>query len=297
MTPTLTLDEDRLARLRVALGREARSLRPVPLTLDSEGLRLSLTLPGVDYLAGLLALDGLDAFRRSSALLARPVGSDEEPEPVSLPALADDLREILAGLPDRDDAGETYADLRLAARTSSAAFGEYLLGAVRAYRRDLPAVPTRPTARETAPPARTHADHCRDSRARFRAQEVATIRHVLRRWHETGALTPGSHLARDLFESASSAVERSVAAGRTLPDGSPLADYIGARNFYGVADEVLGPRKRTKRGHVYALSPTTTLLVSGASRSLADEARDEIAASLTSPTPTNPTQEDTCSTD
>jgi hypothetical protein len=251
----LTLDPDALARMPLRLGRESRSLRPVRLRLDADGESLALDLPGADYLARLLDLPGLDVYGRASAILARPHGSEEPPEPLDAGALADGLRETLAALPDRPDAGEVYRDLRTAAGTSSGMFGDYLRTVVRAYARTLPAVPKRPKDPRTAGPSRTPAEREKARRAAWRAEEEETARYVLSRWREAGRLTPGRHPATDLYAAARAALLRTRAADpdRTLPDGSPLSDDLGPRNFYRIADEFFGPRTRTRTGYVYTI--------------------------------------------
>jgi hypothetical protein len=256
--PRLTLDADALAAMPARRGRDAAPLRAWRFRLDSDGSGIPVELPGADYLARLLDLD-LDAYRRRSAIVARPHGSEEEPEPLDLGALADGLRETLAALPARPDAGESYRDLVLAAGTPSTTFGEYVRAVVRAFRDRLPEAPARPSVRRpSSTSSRTPAEVERERRARFRAEEEATSRYVLRRWQETGALTPGRYLATDLYGHAVTAVERAVAAGRTMPDGSPLADTLRPRLFYAVADDVLGSRTRTRDGYVYTVAEVTS---------------------------------------
>ncbi len=202
MTPPLILDTDALARLRVALGRTAKGLRPVGFRLDSEGLALAVTLPGPDYLAALLSLPGVDAYRDGARLLTRPQGSEEEPEALNLPDLADGLRTALAGLPDRADAGDAYGDLRLAAGTPSARMSAYVLDVVRAYVRTLPTLPKRPKAPEERPPGMTCAERVREHRERKREEERASARWALAMFlDDEEAPEPGSRVVgADLFE-------------------------------------------------------------------------------------------------
>lgn len=274
MTPRLILDADGLARLRVALGREARSLRPVRLRLDDAGEQISLDLPGVDYLAALLALDR-PAYRDGTSLLA-------DDEALDLGALADGLRDTLAGLPDRPDAGEAYLDLRLAARMTSPAFGAYLLDVVRAYRRSLPAVPKRPKAPRTAA-GKTHAEHCRESRARLLADEEASVLAWLSALLDPEDPPPlGRALVADLHAQAVEALLDWRDGGDVLDNGREIREP-GPRVFARVLDRYLGPRTRTKNGNAYTLteehmSPTTRAIIDRAARILADEARAEIEA-------------------
>lgn len=170
----LRLDADALARHVIRRGRDAKSLRPVGFRLDSEGINLAVTLPGPDYLAALLTLPGVDAYRVGAGLLARPQGSDEEPEALDLPALATGLRAALAALPERADAGEAYADVRLAASTPSALFGAYVLDVVRAYVRSLPALPKRAKHPQERRSAKTPEERLRAHRVRKREEVRAS---------------------------------------------------------------------------------------------------------------------------
>lgn len=172
MTPRLTLDADGLARLRVRTHADTKSLRPRRFRLDSEGLSVAVELPGPDYLAALLDLDGLDVFRAGAgALLARPTGSEEEPEALTLRDLSSALWRALAALPECPDAGPAYRDLRLTAGTSSATFGAYLDDVVRAYRAARPALPKRPKAPQERGPAMTPTERKRAERNRRRREE------------------------------------------------------------------------------------------------------------------------------
>jgi hypothetical protein len=219
MTPTLTLDADALARLRVALGRQARSLRPVRLSLDSDGTPLRLDLPGPDYLAALLALD-VAAYRRGATLLVRPE-PDAEPEPLAVPSLVPALREILAGLPDRDDAGDAYADVRRAAEHGSGRVLDYLAEVLRRFVATLPTAPA--VVRPKAPrrPAVSAVERMRSHRARRRVEERLSAAWALASYladdedgpaPEPGDRVSGLHLFNYADDLLDYAVERYVEA-------------------------------------------------------------------------------------
>lgn len=253
--PRLTLDPARLARMRERLGRDARDLRPVAYRLDADGSGVAVNLPGPAYLAALLRLDGFDAYADAASLLARPSGSTEEPRSLPVLDLADGLRDTLAALPERPDAGEHYRDLRLAASVPSARFSAYLGDVVRAYRRSLskpPAAP-RPKARRTGP-TKTHAETCRDSRARRISAEEDSAEAWLRSWldpEDPPAL--GRALLADLHSQAVEVLEEWQDGDETLDDGREIT-VPGPRVFARVLDRYLGPRTRTKNGSTYTIT-------------------------------------------
>jgi hypothetical protein len=204
-TPRLTLDADGLARLRVALGREARSLQPVVYRPD--GLDVTVALPGCDWLAVLLSLDGLDAYRRGRIVLARPTGSEEAPAPLDLGDLHQSLREALRTLPDRPDAGDAYLDLSRAASVPSATFETYLDAVLGSWRSTLPAAP-RPEAPRRPSTARSTTERSKQHRARRRQEEAASALWALGVYlldDEDGPVPePGSRVpALDVFEAVS----------------------------------------------------------------------------------------------
>ncbi|GAA4697088.1 hypothetical protein [Nocardioides conyzicola] len=174
MPPHLRIDADALARHVIRHGRAAKGLRPVGFRLDSEGINLGVTLPGPDWLAVMLTLGDLDAFRDGARLVVRPHGHDAEPEALDLPVVAGSLRETVRALPERDDAGDAYRDLRLAAGTPSARFGEYALDVGRAYVQTLPALPKRPKAPRQRLRTRTPLERQRAGRVRRSADERAS---------------------------------------------------------------------------------------------------------------------------
>lgn len=225
--PTLHLDADALARHRLRLGRETRSLRPVRLRLDDEGLRLSLDLPGVDWLAALVTLDG-PAYRDGSTLL---LGE----EPLDVSALADGLRERLRDLPDRPDAEEAYRDLRLAAGTSSATFGAYLLDVVRAYVRTLPKRPAVSTPKASRPAPMTALERKHAERARRREEERASAEWALALYLDDEAPEPGSRVSGSVVfeyveEALAYAVERFE---ETVLDPDPSDEDLYRRDRAG----------------------------------------------------------------
>jgi hypothetical protein len=211
--PRLTLDLYALASHRLRLNRETRSLRPVVYRPD--GLGVTLSLPGPDWLAVLLSLDGLDVYRSGRTLLARPHGSDEEPEPLVLGDLREILRETLRTLPDRPDAGDPYLDLRLAASVPSATFERYLDDVLVCYRRALPAAPRpeAPARPESAP--RSGTERSREHREHRREEERLSAWWGLDRYlaedDDDPRPEPGSRVpALDVFEAVEALLGEAV---------------------------------------------------------------------------------------
>jgi hypothetical protein len=249
MTPSFALDGDALA----AYVNGSRA--SVRYRLDDGP---AVDLPDPARLAAMLgrAEDGLSLYRRGSALLARPSDSeDADPEPVDLDALVEDLRALLGALPPRRDSAQPYRDLALAASSESPRFGDYLRAVVRRLRDDLPPPPRKPRPDRPAKVALPPAERERLRRADWRGREEASSEAVLSAWldpmhPERRAALAGPHLAKDLHAMVSRTISNAIDKGRRLPDGREYAEP-GPRVFYGVADVLLGPRKRTKRGLTY----------------------------------------------
>lgn len=251
--------------------------RPRRLRLD---VGITLEAPGPRVLANVLALPWLTARgqeilrpRSGAALLARRVGTDEEPQPLDLRALASDLGTMLAALPDRPDAGRPYRNARdLVRHAEPATRDAYLLDVVR-YLRRLPDVETWTAPRPAAPtlgrpPASTPAQRKAAQRARDAYAEEDTarvwLRHYLTGWGEPHeAPTPGARVpAPELFSEAAAWAEDVVDeysseedtsegsewAAFAQREGYPLRPRVpGRTRFYTTADGVLGAR-RTIRG-------------------------------------------------
>lgn len=278
---SLTLDAEALARHRNMTRWQAdKARRSIGYRLDSDGSGIAVELPGPAVLADLLTLP--ETYRRGSAIVTATG------DPLDLLALAEDLRGLLAALPLRADALAPYRDLRLAASTSSPKFDTYLLDVLRLLRRSLPAEP-RPVAevvqaRPLRGPAKSHAEHARDARARRRSAEEASADAWLRAWLDPeDPPEPRAYRLADLHAEAVEALLEWHDSGETLDDGREYAEP-GPRVFARVLDRYLGEtRKRTKHGTTYTLtnteddmSKTTELIIERAARMLADEAREEV---------------------
>ncbi|MEU1841904.1 hypothetical protein [Micromonospora chersina] len=261
LLPPPTSADDALAALRDG-GRYPRPAdRPRRLRLD-DGLTLELPSPRV--LARTWALPTLaadrDVLSKGAALLCRPRGATTDPTPVDFLAVADELRELLAALPPRDDAGRPYRDARLFALHGPA-------DAVRDYARDVVAA-VRIAAPRYRPPAgprpaaMTAAERKRRSRAVLRAAEVASAEHWLSLW--LGDAAPATRVdARELLAQAADVIGEWVEdhaddpegyADEAAEDGSPEVPAVpGAKVFYACADRLIAPRRRSAAGYVYVV--------------------------------------------
>lgn len=259
--------------------------RPRRLRLD---VGITLEAPGPRVVAAVLALPWLTARgqevlrpRSGPALLVRCVGTDDEPQPLDLHALAADLGAVLAALPDRPDAGRPYRDARdLARHAEPATRDAYLLDVVR-YLRRLPDVRTWTPPRADAPateqpPATSPAQRKAAQRAREKSAEEDTarvwLRHYLTGWGEPDEVpAPGSRVpAPTLYSDAAAWAENVLDEYSTEVDtseGSEWATYaaeegyplrprpLGRTCFYRTADGVLGAR-RTIRGTPHYVIPS-----------------------------------------
>lgn len=270
--------------------RTEKCLRPVPYKLDSEGLGLAVELPGPAYLAALLRLDGLDAFRRSSAIVVRPAGSHEEPTPLDMTAARDALLQVLRDLPNRTDAERPYRDLRLAASTRSPRVSGYALDVLRALRAELstePAAPTKPKAPRG--PGLTETERKRGHRARKVAAERAASAWWLEGWlhDEDDAPTPGSRvLASALYAEAREVLEDLAEDEDTLDDEDETPIVVPRRRvFLEVASALLGPPTHTKQGTTYTVPKESRMtvaeaLLDRAARMLLEESRADLKTLL-----------------
>lgn len=275
MTPAYL---DDLAVLRDNNGR--RSLRrdehPRTGRLDV-GVHYEIPGPGVlaeRFALPLLAERELDVFQRAGSLVSRPAGSDAAPTPLQADDVAEVLRCALLALPERADAGRQYRDVRLFIREgASATVSGYLADVVTATRlRAARWHQPKPRLR-AAGSQRGNRERAADHRRRVAAQEETSAR-----WWLTNFLggwgggdeapEPGSRrLASHLFAEATECLAGVVAEfDDARADGEPWEEYAedegypprprvpGRTRFYTIADEVLGPRRRS-HGITFYLIP------------------------------------------
>ncbi|QYJ04231.1 hypothetical protein KUV85_00690 [Nocardioides panacisoli] len=234
--------------------------RPRALRLDSDGVTLTATLPAPATLAATPELfpDGESAgicrVGRSGGLTT----TSGEPLSWSLHDLAARLVARLADLPDRDDAGAVYRDLRLVARESPRLATAYAVDTARAWWRTLPA---RSQRRERRYPKGETARKT-ERRERYRHQEEASSRYYLDGWRtgwdgDEEAPAPGSRaFAATLLADAVAMLSELADAEETVDDDGEIpARAPGPRRFYGVGDEVLGARRKTEDGRAYWTVP------------------------------------------
>lgn len=238
----MTSPNDALATLRDgAAYRPALADRPVTRRLDSG---VTIEVPGPRVLAETYVLPTLklshDVYRTGSALLFRDHGAEDEPTPVNMVHLAQQLREDLAKLPDRTDAGRPYRDLKLfTTEGDTGSVSAYLADALKATRQAAPL--WRPPA-APRPPAMTPAQRKAAQRERERAAEETAARQWLTKAFLpellAGAfddLQPGAKIrAAALYDIATEALEDWQAA----TDAAPVIP--GSKVFYRVAREYLG---------------------------------------------------------
>ncbi|SFF52971.1 hypothetical protein [Blastococcus tunisiensis] len=209
------------------------ALRPVTLKLDSG---LSVELPGPRVLADVV---------RPALIAARPLFRDggaivttdgQDVRPIADDALSGELRQAIAALPDRDDAGRPYTDLRLfVAEAEPDTVAAYLADVVRHVRAGLrPYREVKPVAERA--PAMTPAERQRTRRERIRAAQVAASEDWVRAWLEDDDVAPGAYAAADLYEVAVGAIED------WIEDDDEVA-VPGRKTFYAVADRLIGRRR------------------------------------------------------
>lgn len=269
---TLHLDAEVLASHVIRQAATEKPYRPVGFKIDTDGIGLSVLLPGPAILANMLSLPGVDAYRDGVRLLTRPQGSDEAPEALSVLPLADALRAALSALPERSGAGEAYADLRLAASTSSPRFDAYLLDVVRAFVRRLPKVPmvAGPKAPAKSPKERARAYRARQRDAvRASAVWALTMFLTLDEDDEDPRIPPadGERVSGSaLFEYASDLIDEVLAEYASAADEDDLADIrseypvtppldlarVSRQALYAVADDA--GHKVTRPGRAVVLT-------------------------------------------
>ncbi|MGI5138475.1 hypothetical protein ACQEXA_28190 [Streptomyces sp. CA-106110] len=281
--------------------------RPVRMKLDAgtyDGL--SVELPGPDVLAEVWAAPFLSAshnvFSSGAALLTRPAGSDATPSPAPVAAMVAVLRDGLAALPDRSDAGRPYTDLRLFVTVADPAnVSGYLVDVVRRVRM---AAPKWSPPKADRLPAKAAAERAADSRASRKAREDESSRTWLRSLYDEDAeldIGPGDRVpATELYAHASGGIGSWVEwyeddpedwAEEAEAEGLPTRPRIpSTHTFYSAADDVLGPRRRVQGIRTYTipeeplnLSETSRAILERAAEMVADELCLQLAAAATKP--------------
>ncbi|WP_324649871.1 hypothetical protein [Georgenia sp. H159] len=264
---------DKLAALRDG-GRlrhtTHRDERPFRRKLDSDGSGRSIEAPGTRTLARVFVLPwltdtGREPFRaRSSvALLTRPTGSSEEPTAANVLTLADELREVLAALPERPDAGRPYNDVRFLVTVADRRTAEeYTRAAIQHARRLAPHWSSpRPEKPVPSGPTLTDAERVRAYRARIRREGETSARRFIQAALARGrdddhdpedlVLRRGARIAAaELWATAES--EFLFIDGDVEDDGH-VWRLPGRTTFYAVADEMLGARRRVNGTRVYVI--------------------------------------------
>lgn len=284
--------------------------QPVRLRLDAgthEGLKVELPGPALlaDVWATPFVTASLDVFCDGTTLLTRPAGSDVTPAPASIPAMIDALRDGLADLPERDDAGRPYKDLRLFVTVADAATaGGYLAEVVRRVRMAAPKWSPPKVDR----PAKPAAERAADARERRKAREDESSRTWLRSLFDEDAeldIGPGDRLpATELYAHASDGIGSWVEwyeddpedwAEEAEAESLPAHPRIpSTHTFYSAADDVLGPRRRVQGIRTYTipeepmnLSATSRAVLERAAEMIADELRLQLASTTNTTTDTD----------
>ncbi|MFY1687465.1 hypothetical protein [Plantactinospora sp. WMMB782] len=261
--PTLA---DALAALRDGeRAPESRADRPHRTRLD-DGLTVEVPAPRVlarKWAAAVLSRD-VELLRAGASLRARPRGTDQEPTPLDLAGLVAVLRADILALPDRDDAGRPYVDLRRwTAHGDADAVGAYLGEVVRAVRTGAPRwVPPRSIPRPNRPPL-SPGERVRVHRERRREAEVKSAESWCGLWladcppSGVRVAAPELHAeaAEDIGEWVSLYREDREGYAEENEDGiwPDVPAVPGTKTFYGVADRVIGPRQRTASARVYVV--------------------------------------------
>lgn len=256
----LTLDADALARFDSA-HRPNPKRRPVPIraTVPGDDWLITVELPGPLSLAELIVFD-LPAFRDGSAL---HIG--ETPELTPLRSVTAAVLGALERLEARAAPSAAYEALYCAARTPSSApaLTAYAESVARCLRDLQPPLPKPPKA--PRPPRQSPRQYRERYRHRQRALEVASTAKWLTFWLDLNCWddedddTPPHEgmrvLGHELYEFGADAVEGDPIDEDDDTDDGPV--FIRARpiNFYRALDAVLGPRRRSKHGHVWIVPP------------------------------------------
>jgi hypothetical protein len=279
----MTSPTEALAALRDGNPRDRKPLR---LKLESG---LSIEAPGARYLAEVFALPLLDevrdVYRSGAVILARPSGSDAVPDLLTQQDLTQELRTALLALPERSraEAGRPYRDLRLFVSEAERATVDTYLRDVVAAVRSLAPKWSPPKARPVRGPAKTPTEIKAAQRERKRAAEAASAREWLESYlaNDEEPPTPGARIgAPALYELAAEAIEDYVDGGMELEDGTPYR-VPGPRQFYAVADEVLGARRYSHGERFYVVpEPETAEEQDPMHQSLADAVFDRVVEKI-----------------
>ncbi|KRF16120.1 hypothetical protein [Nocardioides sp. Soil796] len=261
MPPTITLNADGLATIRARLGAStSKAARPVNYRADSDGTPLAVSLPGPARLATRIRLDDVDAYRSGRALLTRPTGSDETPEPVSLVDVAAALTDALRALPERPDAEQAYQDLCLAAASGGGLFAGYVTDVIRAYVKALSPLPKAGAVREGPKAAQTGAERMKALRERQKVNAFASVADWLEVILLDADTARGWRSGDDLHAACLTYLENSYEPGESLMEEPEhiVAAMPSRRDFYALLDGVLRTRRRTKRGVAYLIPEGVT---------------------------------------
>jgi hypothetical protein len=292
----MNLDTQTLAQMGKA-GSRTRGLRSI--RLDS-GVQVYLPT-AADFAALIEPNPQRELFRRPGGISSRERGSDvlgDGMAAVTVEELSEALVAMCAALPQRDDAGPAYISLRHLGVHEPDRLRRETVEAARAFRRSLPEEPKPHRERVEQPhTGKPAAQRMAEMRARVRRNEVESSA-----WYLEGFLEdaePGERiLGASLYEQASEAVEEMLDAGYDLideeDDDSAVYTVPGPRVFYGVADSMLGKRKRTAHGVTYTVptreADTMSAPLFTRAELLAEMARQELAtmreAAATAPTTT-----------
>lgn len=264
---------DALAALR---DGNARDPKPLRLKLDTG---LSIDAPGARYLADVFFLPLLrqdrDVFRSGAVILARPSDSEAAPTPKNHQELAEELRAALLALPERSsaEAGRPYRDLRLfVAEAESSTVDAYLRDVITGVRLLAPTWRP-PKVRRERGRAKTGAELKAAQRERQRAQAKAAAEAWLLDYLENDAEPGARILAPDLYEIAES-------DAFSTPDFE-AAHEPGPRQFYAVADEILGTRRYSHGQRFYVIpEPATNEEEEPMHDSLADAVFDRVVEKI-----------------
>ncbi|MBS42054.1 MAG: hypothetical protein CMH83_02515 [Nocardioides sp.] len=232
MTDDGTRHLDGLASLRDGRYVATSSRRPRLLRLDSGGADVTVEIPAPRVLVEVLDLfPDVEVFRRGPALVARPRGSDASGDALQLLDVAQEatrLVDLFAALPDREDAGRPYRDLRTLAAVSPDLAGSYALEVLRALRSTLSTAPRPPREVRGETP---RIERVRRSRAQAHADEEFSSRWwlegYLSGWGEeseapaSGTRVAASHLYRDACSTLEEIVERRKETLSPLPPSGP----------------------------------------------------------------------------
>lgn len=256
----LTLDADALARFDSA-HRPSPKRRPVPVraAVPGDDWLITVELPGPLSLAELIGFNQ-PAFRDGSAL---HIG--ETPELTPLRSVTVAVLGALERLEARAAPSAAYEALFCAARTPSSApaLAAYAESVARCLRDLQPPLPKPP--KEPRPPRQSPRQYRERYRHRQRALEVASTAKWLTLWLDLDCWddedddTPPHEgmrvLGHELYDFGAEAVDGDPIEEDDDTDDGPVFIQPRPINFYRALDAVLGPRRRSKHGHVWVVPP------------------------------------------